>query len=150
MINTELIDIFDLIVPVETTIFNEEETMELYDTFTHIMEEFIRNNPTIITEPDFDEIFEENINDLIEAHFDSDIFYTEEAEDEIANIIDQVKTDFFKDFMPIRSYPSSIIFSPASNNNLNLVYFAYKYIFSSINDPIFGQINNTSVCSPSI
>jgi putative phage-type endonuclease len=73
------------------------------------MEEFIRNNPTIITEPDFDEIFEENINDLIEAHFDSDIFYTEEAEDEIANIIDQVKTDFFKDFMPIRSYPSSII-----------------------------------------
>jgi len=109
MINTELIDIFDLIVPVETTIFNEEETMELYDTFTHIMEEFIRNNPTTITEPDFDEIFEENINDLIEAHFDSDIFYTEEAEDEIANIIDQVKTDFFKDFMPIRSYPSSII-----------------------------------------
>jgi putative phage-type endonuclease len=109
MINPPLIDIFDLIVPVETTIFNEEETIELYDTFMHIMEEFIRNNPTIISEPDFDDIFEENIDELIEAHFECDIFYTEEAEEEIANIVEEARSDFFKDFMPIRSYPSSII-----------------------------------------
>jgi putative phage-type endonuclease len=106
---TEFQNIIDQIVPEETNYFNEEDSMELYETCIHIMEEFIKNNPTIISEPDFDEIFEENIKELIDSHFDNDIFFTEEAEEEIDAIIDQAKTDFFKDFIPIRSYPSSII-----------------------------------------
>jgi putative phage-type endonuclease len=73
------------------------------------MEEFISNNPTIITEPDFEEIFDENIKELIEAPFLDDIFYTDEAEEELEDIIEYAKTDFFKDFMPVRSYPDSII-----------------------------------------
>jgi len=105
----ELTNIIDQIVPEETNCFNEEETMELYETCYHLMEEFIKNNPTVISEPDFEEIFEENIRELIDAHFDCDVFYTEEAEEEMDEIISQAKTDFFKDFMPIRSYPSSII-----------------------------------------
>jgi putative phage-type endonuclease len=106
MNNTSLINIIDLIVPDENIFLNEEDSIELYDTCVHIMEEFIRNNPTIITDPDFNDIFEENIDELIEAHFEDDIFYVEE---DLEEIIDQAKTDFFKDFMPVRSYPSSII-----------------------------------------
>ena len=106
---TELYNIIDAIVPDETNYFNEEESIELYETCIHIMEEFIQNNPTVISDPDFDEIFEENIRELVYSHFDNDIFFTEEAEEEINDIIDHAQTDFFKDFIPIRSYPSSII-----------------------------------------
>jgi putative phage-type endonuclease len=70
------------------------------------MEEFIKRNPTVISDPDFEDIFEENINELMDAHFDSDIFYLEE---ELEEIFEQAKIDFFTDFMPIRSYPDSVI-----------------------------------------
>ena len=106
-INTEkLVNIIDLIVPDDDSFLNEEESIEIYDTCMHIMEEFIKRNPTIISDPDFEDIFEENINELMDAHFDSDIFYLEE---ELEEIIEQAKFDFFKDFMPIRSYPNSVI-----------------------------------------
>jgi putative phage-type endonuclease len=105
----ELINIIDLIIPEDCECFNEDECMELYETCIHIMEVFIKNNPSIITDPDFHDIFDENIQELIKSLFDNDIFYNDEAEEEVDEIIEQAKTQFFKDFMPIRSYPSSII-----------------------------------------
>jgi putative phage-type endonuclease len=107
--NFDLINIIDLIVPDENPFFNEDESIELYETCMHIMEEFIKNNPTIITEPDFDDIFDDNIKELMESIFETDVFYTDEAEEELEEIIEQAKMDFFTDFMPIRSYPDSVI-----------------------------------------
>jgi putative phage-type endonuclease len=107
--NFDLINIIDLIVPDQQSSFSEEEALELYETCVHIMEEFIQENPSIITDPDFHDIFEENIDELIEAHFDGDLFYLEEDAEDVEEIVEQAKTDFFKDFMPIRSYPSSVI-----------------------------------------
>ena len=57
----ELTNIIDLIIPEDCECFNEDESMELYETCIHIMEVFIKNNPSIITDPDFDDIFDENI-----------------------------------------------------------------------------------------
>jgi putative phage-type endonuclease len=105
----ELTNIIDLIIPEDSSYFNVEESMELYDTCIHIMEEFIINNPSIITDPEFNDIFDDNIQELMESHFDNDIFYNDDAEEEMEEIIDQAKTDFFKIFMPVRSYPDSII-----------------------------------------
>jgi putative phage-type endonuclease len=106
----ELIDITDNIIAEEdTTYFNDEEAIELYQTCIHIMEEFIKENPKVITEPDFEEIFDENIEELMNAHFDSDVFYTEEAEEEMEEIIEHAKNDFFIDFIPPRSYPNTLI-----------------------------------------
>jgi hypothetical protein len=106
----DLKNIIDEIVPdKEATFFNEEEAIELYETCKFVMEEFIRNNPKIITEPDFEEIFNDNMDELMASHFDNDIFYNEDAENELDDIMEQAKTDFFKDFIPIRSYPSSVI-----------------------------------------
>jgi putative phage-type endonuclease len=106
LMNYDLINIIDLIEPDQPTSFTDEEALTLYETCLHIMEEFIIQNPTIISDPDFDDIFEENIEELLEAHFEDDIFYSEE---DLEEILEQARTDFFKDFMPIRSYPSSII-----------------------------------------
>jgi hypothetical protein len=104
-----LTNIIEQIIPDETPFFNEEESHELYETCLWIMEEFIINNPAVITEPDFDDIFDENIKELIEVPFLNDICYTDEVEEELDEIIEQAKIDFFKDFMPIRSYPDTII-----------------------------------------
>jgi putative phage-type endonuclease len=105
----ELTNIIDLIIPEDCDCFNEDESMELYETCLHIMEEFIKNNPSIITDPDFDDIFDENIQELIKSLFDNDIFYNDDAEEEVDEIIELARIQFFKDFMPIRSYPSSVI-----------------------------------------
>ena len=106
----DLIDVTDKIKPEEDPkYFNDEEALELYETCYHLMEEFIENHPSLITEPDFEEIFDENIQELMHSHFDFDIFYTEDAEDEMDEIIEVAKKSFFTHFMPPRSYPDTII-----------------------------------------
>jgi len=106
----QLENILDTITPEdEPRFFNDEESLELYETCIHMMGELIIDNPKLITDPDFDDIFDENINELMHSHFDFDLFYTEEAEDEMDEIIEQAKKDFFKEFMPIRSHPTSCI-----------------------------------------
>jgi putative phage-type endonuclease len=108
--NTELIDVTDLIIPEEDPkYFNDEESLELYQTCTHLMEEFIKDHPALISEPDFEDTFDENIQELMHSHFDFDIFYNDDAEYEMDEIIEHAKNDFFKHFMPPRSYPYTII-----------------------------------------
>lgn len=110
LINTELIDITEQIIPdKEPKFFNDEEALEIYETCIHLMEEFIKDNPKLISEPDFDDIFDENITELMHAHFDFDIFYTEDAQEEMEEIIEHAKNDFFKEYIPLRSYPDTII-----------------------------------------
>lgn len=109
-INNELIDVTDLIIGEdEPPYFNDEDAFEIYQTCIYLMEEFIRDHPSLITEPDFHDIFDENIEELMASHFDFDIFYTEESEDEMDEIIKHAKYEFFKYVMPHRSFSDSII-----------------------------------------
>jgi putative phage-type endonuclease len=106
----ELIDITDLIVPEEDPkFFNDEESLEIYQTCIYLMDEFMKDNPKLISEPDFNETFDENIQELMHCHFDCDIFYTEDAEEEMEEIIEHAKTYVFKEQIPPRSYPDTII-----------------------------------------
>ena len=110
MTTNDLVDITDEIVAEEDAkYFNEEEAMELYDTCIHIMEEFIKEHPTLVAEEDFDEIFDHDVSELMHAHFDYDIFYTEEAEDEMEEIIAEAKKDFFRTHYVPRSWPTACI-----------------------------------------
>lgn len=110
MTTNELVDVTEILVPEEEpNFFNDEETLEIYETTMHIMEEFVNEHPTLITEPDFEDTFDENINELMHAHFDYDIFYTEDAEEEMEDIIEHAKNDFYNNIMPRRSYPSTLI-----------------------------------------
>jgi hypothetical protein len=89
--------------------FSEEDTLELYDNCIYLMEEFMKDNIKIITDPDFDDIFDENITEMMSALFEDDLFYNDDAEDELDEIILEAKTDFFKNYMPPRSYPDTRI-----------------------------------------
>jgi len=93
----------------EPVFFNEEECVELYDTCFHIIEEFMKDNIRYISEPDFHDDFDENIEELMHSHFDFDLFYTEEAQEEMEEIIERAKNDYFKLHMHPRSYEKSII-----------------------------------------
>lgn len=113
----DLIDVTDQIIPEEDPkFFNDEESLELYQTCIHLMEEFIRDNSNIISEPEFEEIFDENIQELMHSHFDFDIFYTDEAEEEMEEIIEKAKKDFFHDYIPHRSYSDTIILKEPDYN----------------------------------
>ena len=107
----ELENILDSIVPDGIThCFTEEEEIELYETCFHLMEEFVEANPTFISEPDFHEIFEEEIYELMYSQFDYHITITDEALDDI---IEKAIDDFFNDYMPVRSYiDAKILYEP--------------------------------------
>ena len=61
----ELQDISEeLVFEDEPTIFDEEVTVELVESALYLMEDYMIENPTAITEPDFEEIFLEDIKDL--------------------------------------------------------------------------------------
>jgi putative phage-type endonuclease len=105
-----LIDVTDLIIPEEIhTYFNEHESLQLYNTCFYLMEEFIKDHITFISEPDFEELFDENIHELMHSHFDIDLCYTEEAIEETEEIIEHAKKDFFKYIIPPRSYSKTFI-----------------------------------------
>ena len=113
----ELIDITDKIIPeTDYQYLNDDEFIELYETCLYLMEEFIKDYPTFVSDPDFEDIFDENIQELMHSLFEFDIFYTEEAEDEINDIIEYAKDDFFKNYMPPRSYSNTIILEDPHNN----------------------------------
>lgn len=113
----ELIDITDKIIPeTEFQYFNDDEFLELYETCLYLMEEFIKDCPTFVSEPDFEDVFDENIQELMYSQFEFDVFYTEDAEDEMNDIIEYAKDEFFKNYMPPRSYSNTIILEDPHNN----------------------------------
>ena len=119
----ELSDILDEIVPDSSvSYFNEDDSLELYDTFIHLMEHLIEQNPTLITEEDFADIFDDYINDILDVyafHFNEDIFYNDDAEEELELIMEQAREDFFKDHITPRSFETSCILPINDNNNNN-------------------------------
>ena len=105
----ELDNIIEEIQAQDDPYFTDDDSLELYNTCLYLMEEFIKNNPKLITEPDFEDIFEDNINELMYAQFEDDIFFNDDAEDELDDIILEAMDAFFDDFMPIRSYEDARI-----------------------------------------
>lgn len=116
-----LFDITDLIVPEENiSFFDEEETIELYQMCLHLMDEFINENPSIITEPEFEDYFDDDIRELIHLHFEFDIFYNDDVEEEIDDIIEQAKCDFFELFLFPRSFSDTIILQEPNMNFIDI------------------------------
>jgi hypothetical protein len=103
----------------ESYYFNDDEALELYTTCIHLMEELIENNPKMISEPDFSELFDENITELMRCHFVEDIFYNDDAEEELDDIIEIAKSDFYRHIYPMRSWPTSCILQEPDYDFIN-------------------------------
>lgn len=108
----ELPNILDTITPSESAslLATDIDSMELYLTCIHLMEEFIDSHPFIITEPNFAELFDESVEELIsETLTHHEFFIDENTEEEIDDIIQWAKDDFFKNYIPPRSFPDTFV-----------------------------------------
>jgi putative phage-type endonuclease len=100
----ELQDIIDeLVFEDEPSIFDEVFTLDLVESALNLMEDYIMDNPTAITEPDFEEIFLEDIKELFYIQFEEEILNSDFVEDDLNDILEDVFQIFITTFYPERS-----------------------------------------------
>jgi putative phage-type endonuclease len=90
----------------EPSIFTEEYAVELVETALHLMDEYMQCNPHIISEPNFYEIFLEDIKDIFYAQFEEhidDIDNGDDIEDDMNDLIEDAFNIFITTFYPERS-----------------------------------------------
>ena len=107
-------DILDSIVPdIEPSIFEEEtDATDFIESALKLMDTYIEENPTAVTEPDFEEIFDEEIRDIIMPKFEAHIQFNEDAEDDINEMIDNAFEIYYSTFGNERS-------NGLENNDIN-------------------------------
>jgi len=100
----DLEDILDtLVFEDEPSIFTEEFALELFETVFDLMEEYIRENPTIISEPNFDEILLEEIKEIFFIQFEDHILESDFIEDDLNDILEEAFNIFITTFHPDKS-----------------------------------------------
>jgi len=95
-----------------------QETPSLYDEINvedfvqsglSLMEEYILNDPTCISEPNFHETFVEEIKALIQDPLLTSIYWNDDLEDDFDELFDEIVELFYSSYMPRRSYSDSVI-----------------------------------------
>ena len=101
----ELENIFDDIIPEEEPPFfiDEENTMDFIESALLLMDTYIEENPTAVSDPDFYEIFTEAIQELFFIQFKHHIDLNEDIEDDMNDILDDAFIIYFESFYQDRS-----------------------------------------------
>jgi len=100
----ELENIINIVEPhVEPSIFTEETTLDLIETALHLMEIYIEENPTAVSDPDFQECFLEEIKEFFYIQFEDHFWYFDYVEDVIDDLLDDALDIFFSTFYTERS-----------------------------------------------
>ena len=101
----ELEDILDQIeFEDEPSIFTEECTLELIETVLHLMEIYMEENPTAISEPDFQEVFLEEIKDMFYTQFEDHILSNDDIEDDMNDLLEDAFSIYITTFHIERSF----------------------------------------------
>jgi putative phage-type endonuclease len=84
-------NILDSIVPdIEPSIFEKEsDSVDFIESVLQLMDTYIEENPTAVSEPDFEEIFDEEIREIVALQFEDHILFNEDVEDDIEEMIDK-------------------------------------------------------------
>jgi len=99
-----LTDILDtLVFEDEPSIFTDEYAVELVQTALQLMDEFIIDNPQIISEPDFHEILLEEIKEIFYFQMEDQIEESDDVEDDMNEILEDAFQIFITSFYPERS-----------------------------------------------
>jgi putative phage-type endonuclease len=99
-------DILDsLVFEEEPSIFTEEYTVDLIETALHLMEEVMKENPALISEPDFHDQLLEEIQDLFYIQMEEHILddNSETIEDDMNDILEIAFKLYVSTFHPERS-----------------------------------------------
>jgi putative phage-type endonuclease len=87
----------------EPNIFNEEYAVELVETALHIMEEFMKENPTAISEPNFHDILLEEIKEMFYVQMEDHILGSDYIEDDMNDLLEDAFNIYITTFHPERS-----------------------------------------------
>jgi putative phage-type endonuclease len=97
-------DITDLLVfEDEPSIFSEEHAIELLETALHLMEEYMVENPSAISEPDFHDTLLEEIKEIFYIQMEDHIFESDYIEDDMNDLLEDAFNIYITTFHPERS-----------------------------------------------
>jgi putative phage-type endonuclease len=100
----DLEDILDtLVFEDEPSIFTEDYALELFETAFDLMEEYIQENPTVMSEPNFDEILLEEIKEMFYIQFEDQILESDFIEDDLNDLLEDAFNIFIATFHPDKS-----------------------------------------------
>jgi len=107
----------------EPSIFTEEYAIELIETALHIMAEYVNDNPTLISEPDFDDILLEEIKDIFYIQLEEHILESDYIEDDMYDLLEEAFNIYITTFHTERSINTDEMFyqDETENNNLDEV-----------------------------
>jgi len=97
-------DIIDtLVFEDEPSIFNEEYAIELIETALHLMEEFMAENPTAISDPNFHDNLLEEIKEIFYIQMENHILDSDYIEDDMNELLEDAFNIYITTFHPERS-----------------------------------------------
>lgn len=114
-------DVLDDIVVDEET--NDQDETDLYESIIELIDAYILENPTEISEPDFEEVLYDELLDLLEMSIELDEY---ELEDTIEYAIDQ----YFTTICPPRSHSDTIILTPQTQIDIDKTQNQIDYLKS--------------------
>ena len=100
----DLINILDLLeFEDEPSIVDETNALELVESALYLMEDYMNENPTAISEPDFEENLLDDIKEMFYIQFEEEILNSEYVEDDINELLEYAFSIFITTFYPERS-----------------------------------------------
>jgi putative phage-type endonuclease len=101
-------DIMDtLVFEDEPTIFTEEHAIEVVETAFHLMEEFMIENPTAISEPNFHDILLEEIKEMFYIQMEDHILDSDYIEDDMNDLLEDAFNIYITTFHHERSFKNN-------------------------------------------
>ncbi len=97
-------DILDTIIfEEEPTIFSDEHAVELVETAFHLMEEYMNEHPSIISDPNFHDILLEEIKEMFYIQLEDHILESDYIEDDLNDLLEDAFQIYITTFHPERS-----------------------------------------------
>lgn len=118
-------DILDLLeFEDEPSILDENNALELIESALHLMEDYMIENPTAISQPDFEEDLLEELKELFYIQFEEEILNSEWVEDDINEILEEAFNIFTTTFYTERSLhaePLQVTMDLSEKNGINKI-----------------------------
>ena len=108
----------DIIFDYPISIFTEEYVLDFVELVLYLMDEYMDENPTIISEPDFEDILLEDIRDIVYCQMEEYISLDEFLEDDIDDLLEEILNIYVILFQKERT---SIQPDDSSSNETNIL-----------------------------
>ena len=105
----DLVEVSEEIGPrEEDELFHQEShAVDFIETALHLMDIYVKENPTAISDPDFEETFKESIEEILLIQLEDQIYLDELTEEDISNLIDDALEIFLTTIYDGRGKQSS-------------------------------------------